>query len=166
MTEPCSPSYRDTHVVQHNQGLGPTAIVVADRVEDAMANDGGQELLNEESQEDAADGGEVEVVDEEQRLELEGLAVAHQLATAEDDDVVDDDEDGARLEGRQGRLKRHKLELIGRVAEDGGPCLVEDGPQVDAEGAVERRQRQLLVKGSRSGRHGGRLSGARLQRSG
>lgn len=52
-------------VVEDNQGLGPAAIDIADGEEDALADDGGQELLNEESQEDAADGGEVEVVDKE-----------------------------------------------------------------------------------------------------
>lgn len=74
--------------------LGPASIVVADRVEDTMANDGGEKLLNEQSQKDGADGGQDEVVDEEQSLEFEGFAVAHQLAATEDDGVVDDNEDG------------------------------------------------------------------------
>lgn len=132
--------------------------MVADGVEDTVTDNGGQKLLNVQSQEDGTDGGQDEVVDEEQALELEGLAVAHQLATTEDDAVVDDDEDGSRLEGRHGRLERDELELFGRVAHAGGPCLVENGPEVNAEGAIERRQRELLVEGGGSGR-GHRVDG-------
>lgn len=117
-----------THIVQDNQRLGPATIDVADGMEDTAANNRGNQLLNEESQKYAADGGEVEVVDEEERLELEWLAVAHGLATTKDDGVVDDDEDGRRLERRHGRLEGHKLEVIGRVADDGLEGLAEDGP--------------------------------------
>lgn len=125
-------------------------------MEDAASDDGRDQLLNKEKQKNAADGSEVEVVNEEQRLELEGLTAAHQLATSENDGVVDDDEDGRRLERRHGRLERNELEVIGRVADDGSPSLVEDGPQVDAKRAVHRGQRQLLVECRHgSGGHGG-----------
>ena len=102
--------------------------MVADGEEDSLADNCREQLLNEESQQKGADGGQVQVVDEEERLELEGLAVAHQLSTAEDDEVVDDDEDGRRLERGHGRLEGHELEVIGRVANDGRPELVKDGP--------------------------------------
>lgn len=117
-----------TYVVENDHGLSPTTVVVADGEEDALADNSGQDLLNEESQEGAADGGQVEVVDEEESLELEGLAVAHQLSTAKDDEVVDDDEDGRRLERRHGSLEWHKLEVIGREASDGREELIKDGP--------------------------------------
>lgn len=120
--------------------------MIADGVEDAAANNRGNKLLDEEDQEDTADGGQVEVVDEEQSLELEGLAVAHESATTKDDGIVDDDEDGGRLEGRHGRLKGNKLELGGRVTDDGRPSLVEDGPQVDAKGAIHGGHGKLLKK--------------------
>lgn len=149
----------NTHIVQDNQGLSPATLSITDGMEEAAANNSREKLLNEESQEDTADGGQVEVVDEEQSLELVGLTVAHELATTEDDGVVDDDEDRGGLEGRHGGLERHKLEVVGRVAHDGGPCLVEDGPQVDAEGPVDGRQRELLVKGCGRGRHDGRSGG-------
>lgn len=119
---------RDTHIVQDNQGLSPATLSITDGMEDAAANNSGEKLLNEESQEDSADGSQVEVVDEEESLELVGLTVAHELATTEDDGVVDDDEDRGGLEGRHGRLKGHELEVVDRVAHDGGPCLIEDGP--------------------------------------
>lgn len=142
--------------------LGPASIVVANGVEDAVADNGWEKLLNVQGQQDGADGGQDEVVNQEQGLELEGLAVAHQLATTKDDRVVDDDEDRSRLEGRHGRLERHKLELLGWVADTSGPCLVEDRPQMDAEGTIERRQRQLLVeRGGSGGSHYDCIAGKR-----
>lgn len=122
--------------------------MVADGVEDAVADNGRDELLNEEGKEDTADGREVKVVDEEERLELEGLAVAHEGAAAKDDGIVDDDEDGRRLEGGHGRLKGHKLELVDGVADDGRPGLVKDGPEVDAKGAIHGGNGQLLEERS------------------
>ena len=83
-----------TYVIEDNERLSPATIHVADCVEDAAANNGGEELLNEESEETGADHGQEKVVDQEEALELEGLAVAHNLAATEDDNVVDDDEDG------------------------------------------------------------------------
>lgn len=124
----CFSSPLRTHVVQNDQRLSPTTIVVTDGVEDTIVVDLGNELLNEENQKDAADGGQVEVVNEEERLELERLTVAHQLATTENDHVVDDNESGGRLEGRHGRLERNELKLLGRISDDCLPGLAEDGP--------------------------------------
>jgi hypothetical protein len=115
-------------IVQDNEGLGPTTIGVADGMEDTAANDSRKKLLNVESQKSTANNGQVEVVDEEKALELEGLAVAHELTTAEDYEVVDDDKDGCGLEGRHGRLEGDELELGNGISYDGRPCLVEDWP--------------------------------------
>lgn len=117
-----------TYVVQHDHGLSPTAIVVADGMKDTVAVKLGNQLLNKEDQEDTTDGGKVEVVDEEQRLELEGLSRAHQLAPTKDDDIVDDDEDGGGFESRHGSLEGHKLELLSRVSYNGLPSFAENGP--------------------------------------
>lgn len=87
-----------TYVVEDDKGLSPAAIVVADSVEDTVAGKGGYELLKKQDEENQADGSEVEVVDEEQSLELEGLAATHPSTTSEDEVVVADDEDGGRLE--------------------------------------------------------------------
>lgn len=56
-----------THVIQNHHGLGPATLGFADGVEDAMANHRREDLLNEEGEQDSADGGEVEVMDQEQR---------------------------------------------------------------------------------------------------
>lgn len=58
-----------------------------------MAGNSRNELLEEENEEDKADGSQDEVVDQEQSLELEGFSVAHPLATTKDDGVVDDGKD-------------------------------------------------------------------------
>lgn len=127
-------------------------------MEDTVARDLGQQLLNEENEEHAADGSEVEVVDEEKALELERLAVPHQRATTKDDDVVQDDEDARLLERRHGRDASLEAEVVGRVAHDGCPRLVEDGPQRDAERPVEGRGPDLEQRpagdGRRLGDHG------------
>lgn len=125
-----------TYVVQNNQLVRPATVVVADGVEKTVTGDGGDELLSEERQEYAADGSKVKVVDLEQEVELEGLTPAHQLATAKDDNVVCDEEGRAALEGRERSLALHEAEILGLVASDGLECLLEDRPQLDAEGAV------------------------------
>ena len=83
------------YIVQNDKVLSPASIVVADGIEDAVTDNGWEQLLDEQSQQDGADSGEDEVVDEEQCLQLEGRAVAHHLAAAKDDAVVDDNEDGS-----------------------------------------------------------------------
>lgn len=117
-----------TYVIQDNHGLGPSTIVVADGVENTIVVELGNKLLNKQDQEDTADSGEVEVVDEEERLELEWLTIAHQLTATKDDHVVDDDEDGGRLEGRHGSLKGDKFELLGGIANNDLPGLAENRP--------------------------------------
>lgn len=117
-----------TYVVEDNERLGPAAVGMADGVEDALANNSGQELLNVESEETGADEGEDQVVGEEKTLELVRLAVAHPLASSKDDGVVDDDEDAGRLDGRHGRDARLESELAHGVAHDGSPDLVEKRP--------------------------------------
>lgn len=118
----------NTHVVEDNKGLRPATIVVANGVKDTTASEGRDELLNEQDQENARDSRQIKVVDQEERLELERFAVTHDLAATKDDGIVDDNEDGSRLEGRHRRLERHELELLSRVSDDGLPGLAEYRP--------------------------------------
>ena len=92
-SRPERPRVHVTHIVENNQWLSPTTLVVADGMENTAAGNSRHKLLNEENQENATDGGEVEVVDQEQGLELEGLTAAHDLAASEDDGIVHDNED-------------------------------------------------------------------------
>ena len=119
---------KGTNVVQDNQRLGPAAFAVADGKEDALADHGPQKLLNEESQEDTANGGEVEVVDQEERPQLEWLAVAHELATPENNGIVDDDENASLLDRRHRCTTCLEAKVLGGIANDGLESLAEDGP--------------------------------------
>lgn len=127
-----------TYIVERNKRLGPAALVVADGVEDAVTDQSGQQLLNEESQEHTTDRGQVEVVDHEQEVELERRAIAHDFPAAKDDDVVGDEHRGGGLEGGHGRDALLELEFFRGIAHDGLVAGVEDGPEVDAERTVER----------------------------
>lgn len=128
-----------THVVKNDELVGPAALVVADGVEDTAADNGGKELLDKEDQKDAADGGQVKVVDLEEQAELEWLATTHELSTAEDDNVVGDQHGGRGAEGRHGRLACDKFEVLGFVALYALKDLFEDGPKLEAKGTVEGR---------------------------
>lgn len=116
------------HVVENNQGLGPAAVVVADGEEDALSDNGGEKLFNEEGEQDGANGRQVEVVDEEEGLQLESLTSSHQLPSSKDYNVVYNDEDRGLLEGRHGSLAGDELEIVSRVPGDELKGLVEDGP--------------------------------------
>lgn len=118
--------------------------MVTDGEEDAVSPDGGQQLLNEEDQQDGADGGQEEVVEHERGVELEWRILLHDLAATEDDNIVGDEHDHSGLEGGKRSLPFHELELAGGIAEDGLEGLVEDGPQVNAEGAIQSWQGDLL----------------------
>lgn len=97
-------------------------------MEETSTDEGGHKLLNKEGQENGADSSEVEIMNKEGTLELEGLPVAHPLTSTEDDGVVQDNEDGRLLQGRHGSLPLDKLKVANRIAGDGRPGLVEDGP--------------------------------------
>lgn len=57
-------------------------------MENAIVVDLWDELLQEEEQQAARDGGKVEVVDHEWAVQLEGWAVAHELAPSKNNDIV------------------------------------------------------------------------------
>ena len=153
----CTTMGQKTYVVQDDQGLGPTALSIANRMEQTVTNNSRQNLLNEQSKQNGADGSEVEVVDQEKSAQLEGLAVAHHLAAAEDDKIVEGNEDASLLKGRQRCLARNEAEVISRIASDLLEDLVEDGPEMNAKGAVNGRHGQLPEqRHGRCGRHCGK----------
>lgn len=102
--------------------------MVTDSIEDTVSPKGWQKLLDEEGQQDRTDGGQVEVVDHEQAIELQGREVLHDLTATEDDYVVGDQSSGSLLKGGHGGDALDKFELRRGVPDDGGEGLVEDGP--------------------------------------
>jgi len=67
-------------------------------------------------------------VDLEEKVELEGLTVAHELSSAEDYDVVGNQRDNADLECRERRLSLDEAEVLGLVARDGLEAFLENRP--------------------------------------
>ena len=139
-----------THVVEHDEGLRPSTTVVTDGVEDTMPPESREELLNEEDQQDGTDGGQEEIVNHEQSVELESGEVFHDFTTTEDYDVVCHHEGRGLLKGRHGSHTLDKLELAGWVAHDILERLIEDGPQMNAKWPVNCREGHILKK---FGRH-------------
>ena len=113
-----------TYIVQHHQLLGPASIVAANGIENTISENSGEELFNEESQETTADDGQVEIVNHEGAIEDECLTMFHQLSPTKDYNVVCDQSSCRLFQSGHGRNARHKLEVAGRVAEDGRVTLV------------------------------------------
>lgn len=64
----------------------------------------------------------------EQRVELERSAVLHELATTEDDEIVGDEHDSSRLDGRERGHTSDELEFARGITHHILEGLVEDGP--------------------------------------
>ena len=116
------------YIVNDNEGLSPTTIVITDSVEDTVSPDRRQQLFNEQSQQSPADQSQVEVVDHEQCVELERRTALHDFATSKDNDIVGNEHDTGRLDGREGGLAADELELARGIAHDILERLVEDRP--------------------------------------
>ena len=117
-----------THVVKQDELVGPAAIEITDSVEETVPDQGGEKLLNEESQKTTADDGQVQVVDLEGTVQAECRAAPHELATTQNDDVVcNERKDRLFVCGHQD-LALLELELLGRVAKHLLPCGGKNGP--------------------------------------
>lgn len=139
--------------------------MVADGVEDAMSPDGRHQLFHKKSQEDRADSGEVEVVDHEQSVQLDGLEPLHDLAAAEDEGIVGDEQRGGLVESGQGGDAFDELEVAGGVSDDVLKGLVEDGPQMNAKGTIYSRGGDVLEEVGHCGREAGRWEEEREERN-
>lgn len=132
---------REAYIVQDDQLIAPASIIAADRMENAVPDDFGQHLLNEEGQQATADDGQVEIVNHEGAIENKGLSFLHQLPAAKDDDVVCSQCSYRSGQGRPHCLPGHELELVGRISKHSRVALVEYGPDIDNKGVIERGQR-------------------------
>ena len=73
--------------------------MLANGVEDTMAVECWNQLFQEKCKKTARDDRQVEIVDLECGVELEGLLVLHELTAAEDNDVVAHQSERGPLEG-------------------------------------------------------------------
>jgi hypothetical protein len=115
-------------VVEDNQLVGPTTLVVTNGEEKTLPGNRGDQLFREQGEEGAADGREVKVVHLEQKVELKRLSAAHKLAPAEDCDVVYDERNDANFERGERRLSLYEAEVLGLVASNGLEALLKDRP--------------------------------------
>lgn len=143
-----------TYIVEDDKGLGPSTAVVADGVEDAVANKSGQELLNKQSQKDGTNGSQDEVVEHEQSVQLEGRQLLHDLTATENNDVVGDQHGRGLLKGGHGGHALDELELAGGVTHNLLVGLVEQRPQVDAKRPVQGGERHFLKEVGHDERRG------------
>lgn len=130
-----------TNIIERDQRLRPASIVIADGVEYAMSPQGGQQLLNEERQQRGTDGGKKQVVDHKEARKLQRFLVAHELSSAQDDDIVRNYQTGRFPKGGERRLARNEAKVFRRMADDGGVELVEKGPEMHSKRPVKSGQR-------------------------
>ena len=97
-------------------------------MQNASFYDRGNELFEVKRQKHTRDDGEVEVVNLEKTIQLQRRPIAHDLATAKDDDVVGDEHGGRLLVCRHWRFARHEAEVLRPVALDGDKGAFEDRP--------------------------------------
>ena len=102
--------------------------MIADGEVKAVTSDRRDDLLEEQSKQNGADGREVEVVNFEQEVELESLAAPHQFPSSEDYNVVGYKDRRARLDVGDGRLAGHEAEVLRLVSDGGLEDFFEDGP--------------------------------------
>lgn len=102
-------------------------------------------MLEEENQKRSTYERERKIVNLEQSVELERLAVSHDFAAAEDNKEVHRYHESCLPHGRERRLALDKLELVGMVAHQRGPKLVEGMPAAEGAGSLGRGQSQSVV---------------------
>ncbi|RDW76874.1 uncharacterized protein DSM5745_06866 [Aspergillus mulundensis] len=105
-----------THIVKQHKLIRPSPARIANRMEDAILRERRQDLLEEQRKQGAADEGENEVVDNKWRLQLECRLALHELAAAEDHDVVCCQGDQGALQRCHGGDARLEVEFRGRLA--------------------------------------------------
>ena len=122
-------------VVEQLETLGPGA-GFTDGVEESVAGEDGDQVLDEEEKERARGDGEEEVVEDEGVLELEGILGLHDLAASKDDDKVGESPHDDFLVSRQGGNTLGEAERVDALASDELVALAEEVIEFDAKGLI------------------------------
>lgn len=109
-----------------------------------MSPESGEKLLNEQDQQNSANGGQKEVVNHEQGVKLECRQLLHDLTATENDNVVSDKHHCSLLQGGQRGDTLGEVELASGIPHDLLVGLVEEGPQVHTKGSIEGRNRDMF----------------------
>ncbi len=116
------------YIVENDQLVGPSARFGANGIEYTVSDNSRDQLLGKERQENAADDGQVEIVNLEQPIQLQRRSIAHQLASTKNYDVVGYQDDGCLWECRHWRDAFDEAKVLRLVAFGGFEGLLEDGP--------------------------------------
>jgi hypothetical protein len=117
-----------SHIVQNNQRLSPSTVMITNSIKNTVVVKRREQLLDEKNQQDSADGGKQEVMNHEEGVELQSREFLHNFTTAEDDDIVGDQGSDGFFEGRHWGLVSHEAEVICRIADRDLEGLVEVRP--------------------------------------
>ena len=147
---------RETYIVENDQLVSPATIVAANGVEDTIAHDFWEKLLNEEREKATADDGKVKIMNHEWAIQDERVSLLHELPSTEYYDIVCHQRGHSRRKRRHNSLAALESEILGHIAKDGGVAFGKDGPHFNPERAVEGRDWDLVY------RHGGRLKAGKV----
>ena len=103
-------------------------MVGADCVEDSIADESWNELLDEQEQQNATDRGQVEVVDLEEGVKRKRCAVSHQLTSSKNYDIIRNQSNSRLFHGRHRCHTWCEDELLRLIAHDRLECVREDWP--------------------------------------
>lgn len=103
-----------------------------------------KQLLRKQHQQRPTNRRQAEIMRHEQAIQLQRLAIPHELPAAEDDDEVDGDHDGGLAERAHGRHARGEFEGRRWVAHDARESEVEIRPW-----------REQVVRAGEGGEFGG-----------
>lgn len=118
------------YVVKDDQLRRPPTVVIANGVKHAMPDNGGDELFEKQQQQHPTDDSEVEIMHFEQAIQLQRATLFHDLAAAEDDQVVGDQGCGGLRHGRHGGDALLEAPVFRFVAQQCVEGMGEDGPEL------------------------------------
>jgi len=93
-----------------------------------VPRDDWDQLFGKQHQQNEADGRQVEIVDLEEEIQLEGWPIPHKLPPAKDYEVVGSENACACLEGGDGSLPGNESKILGFITHCRLVRLFKDGP--------------------------------------
>jgi len=102
-------------VVKYDKLIRPAA-GATDSIIQTVGPNSGNELLKEENQQDPTDGGEIQIVNQEERIQLQRWSISHPFSATQNDKIVDEEHGSGLLQCRKRRLTWRELKVVSMVA--------------------------------------------------